>query len=157
MRRKDREVTDVGQIRAILDACKTCHLAMVDHGQPYVIPLNYGYSLEDGVLTLFFHSAKEGRKIDILRENASVCFEMCNEGDLLFSANPPCETVCCFASVHGFGQAQFIEDAAEKCAALSVLMKHQAQADIVFTPEQVERVCVFQVVSDNFTGKQKAH
>ena len=156
MRRKDREVTDFGELRSILNACKTCHLAMVDHGRPYVIPLSYAYTLEGGVLTLIFHSAPEGRKIDILRENASVCFEMCHEGDLFFSEDTPCSSACFYESVHGFGQAQFIEDDAEKCAALTLLMKHQTQADIPFTPAQAERVCLFQVVSESFTGKRKA-
>ena len=50
--------------------------AMVDKGLPYVIPLNFGYKIEDNSLVLFFHSAREGRKIDILKEYNAVCFEM---------------------------------------------------------------------------------
>lgn len=72
MRRKDREVTDITEIKDILDLCKTCHLAMVDNNMPYVIPLSYGYEMQDGTLTVYFHSAAEGKKIDILKNNGSI-------------------------------------------------------------------------------------
>jgi len=155
MRRKDREVTDIAQIKQILDDCKTCHLAMVDRGQPYVVPLNYGYTLQDETLTLFFHSAKEGRKIEILRENNAVCFVMCKEGEPIFAKETPCSSGYYFSSVHGFGTGAFIDDVDEKCDALTLLMKHQVNTHIAFTPSQADSVCVFKVVSTDFTGKMK--
>jgi nitroimidazol reductase NimA-like FMN-containing flavoprotein (pyridoxamine 5'-phosphate oxidase superfamily) len=45
MIRKDREVTDINSIEEILKQCKTCHVAMVDDGLPYVVPLSYGYKI----------------------------------------------------------------------------------------------------------------
>ena len=155
MRRKDREVTDINQIKSILDDCKTCHLAMVDEGQPYVVPLNYAYLIDDNGLTLFFHSAIEGRKIKILRENNAVCFEMSKEGEPIFAEKTPCNSGYYYASVHGFGHVQFIEDVDEKCSALTLLMKHQANIDAYFTPDQANSVCVFKVTSTDFTGKAK--
>ena len=157
MRRKDREVTDTHQIKKILDDCKTCHLAMVDKGQPYVIPLSYAYLLNDNSLTLFFHSANEGRKINILRENNAVCFEMSNEGEPIFAEKTPCNSGYFFSSVHGFGHAQFVGNIDEKCSALTLLMKHQANLDVDFMPDQVAGVCVFKVSSTDFTGKIKPH
>ena len=59
MRRKEREVTDIKEIREVLDSCKVCRLGIADEGGAYIVPLNYGYRLEDGVLTLYFHGAKE--------------------------------------------------------------------------------------------------
>lgn len=58
-------------------------LAMVDNDRPYVVPLNYGYTYENGTLTLYFHCAAEGRKIDILKTNSDVCFEMDGEHKLI--------------------------------------------------------------------------
>lgn len=155
MRRKDREVTDINQIKKILDDCKTCHLAMADKGQPYVIPLSYAYLIDEGALSLFFHSAKEGRKISILQENNAVCFAISCEGEPIISEKTPCNSGYYFSSVHGFGNAQFIEDIHEKCAALKLLMKQQAKLEVDFTPAQVDSVCVFKVVSRDFTGKMK--
>ena len=157
MRRKDREVTDLTGIEDILLQCKTCHLAMVDEGVPYVVPLSYGYRFLDGrVLELYLHSALQGRKLDILRRNAAVCFEMSFEGEPV-RAETACEFGYYFASVIGFGEAVFIEDEAEKCAALSAIVRHQAGQDVEFTAEQAGGVCVFKVVSSDFAGKRKPH
>lgn len=155
MRRSDRQVTDFGKIKQILDDCKTCHLAMVDNGQPYVIPLSYAYTIDNEVLTLYFHSAKEGRKISVLHKNNTVCFEMCNEGVPVFAAKTPCNSGYYYSSVHGFGSVYFIDDISEKCSALSLLMNHQANIKFDFTTEQVDSVCVFKVISTDFTGKMK--
>ena len=155
MRRSDREITDIGQIRQILDTCKTCHLAMVDNGLPYVVPLSYSYVMSNGALTLYFHSAKEGRKISILHENNAVGFEMCFEGEPVFAEKTPCNSGYYYASVAGAGSAYFIDDMDEKRAALALLTKHQANIAVDFTPEQADSVCVFKVLSTDFTGKTK--
>ena len=155
MRREDREVTDINQIDKILSGCRICHLAMMDDDQPYVIPLSYAHQLDNGVLTLFFHSAREGRKIRILQKNNSVCFVMSNEGELSFSEETPCKSGYFFSSVHGFGIAKFVDDVDEKCLALKLLMKHQAKIDVDFVPSQADGVCVFKVVSTDFIGKMK--
>ena len=156
MRRNDREVTDIKGIEEILQECKTCHIAMVDRGTPYVVPLSYGYKILDGnVLELYFHSALEGRKLEVLKRNNKVCFEMSYEGEPVHSETP-CNSGYYFASVIGFGEAVFIEDIGEKYEALSVMFKHQTGKDVVFTAEQAGSVCVFKVVSSDFTGKKKS-
>ena len=155
MRRKDREVTDIDGIEEILLQCKTCHVAMVDNGSPYVVPLSYGYKILSGnTLELYFHSALEGRKLDVLRRNNKVCFEMSNEGDPV-QAEIPCNSGYYFTSVVGYGEAVFIENAEEKCKALSIIFSHQVGKNITFSPEQASSVCVFKIVSTDFTGKKK--
>jgi len=155
MRRKDREITDIKDIEEILLRCKICHVAMVDDGSPYVVPLSYGYNLLNGkVLELYFHSALEGRKLDVLKRNSKVCFEMSYEGEPIHSETP-CNSGYYYASVIGFGEAVFIEDVERKCQALSVMFKHQTGMDVPFSDEQVETVCIFKIVSTNYTGKKK--
>lgn len=157
MRRKDREVVEIKKIREIIEACKTCHLAMVDENMPYVIPLSFGYEMKDNELTLYFHSAGSGRKIDVLTKNNNVCFEMCCEGEPVFAKETPCNSGYYFSSVHGFGNVEFVEDVREKCHALTLLMKRQAGEDIAFTEQQADSVCVYKVCTKEFTGKRKAH
>jgi len=155
MRRKDREVTDIGEMEEILRLCRTCHVAMVDNGTPYVVPLSYGYRLlADNVLELFFHSALEGKKLDILKSNTNVCFEMAHEGEPVHSETP-CNSGYYYSSIIGFGQVVFVEDVVEKCKALSIMFSHQSGREVIFTDEQAQGVCVFKVVSKDFTGKQK--
>ena len=156
MRRKDREITDMNSIEEILLQCKTCHVAMIDGDTPYLVPLSYGYKLLDGsVMELYFHSALEGRKLDVLKRNNKVCFEMSSEGEPVYSETP-CNSGYYYASVIGFGEAVFIDDAKEKCDALSIMFKHQSGKDVAITTEQGESVCVFKVVSTDFTGKKKS-
>jgi len=157
VRRKDREVTDVNSIEEILRLCRTCHVAMVDNGEPYVVPLSYGYRILDGsVLELYFHSALKGRKLDVLKRNNKVCFEMAFEGKPVH-AETPCKSGYYFSSVIGLGKVVFIEDVSEKCGMLSVLYKHQFGNDVSFTAKEAAGVCVFKIVSTDFTGKKKPH
>lgn len=154
MRRKDREVTNMKEIKEILDLCKTCHVAMVDDGRPYLVPLSYGYELDGDILTLYFHSAKEGRKIDIWKKNNRACFEMSDEGELIY-AETPCNSGYYFSSVIGYGDVVFIEDEKEKCRALSKMFEQQTKDVIDFDVQQAETVCVYKIVSTDFTGKRK--
>lgn len=113
MRRKDREITDICAILELVSECKVCRLAMTDGGVPYIVPLNYGYEYADGALTFYFHSAKEGRKLEILKKNPAVCLELDGRGELVEAANP-CAYGYTFASVIGTGNVEFIEYTEEK-------------------------------------------
>ena len=69
MTRREFEVTDPEVIRDILDSSSYLHLGLVDDGMPYVVPMNYGYTLEEGKLVLYLHSATKGYKLDVIRKN----------------------------------------------------------------------------------------
>ncbi len=71
MRRTDREVKDTAEIMKIIEKCDVCRLGLSDGNVPYVVPMNYGYEYSDGKLTLYFHGAKEGKKLQIIQNNAS--------------------------------------------------------------------------------------
>ena len=154
MRRKDREITGADGIREILDLCKTAAVAMIDGDAPYVVPLSYGYELEDGRLTLYFHCAKEGRKLDILRRNDRVCFTVFEEGELS-PGKAPCNTGYYFSSVIGSGTAEIIEDPDEKRYALQKMYARQAGRTVEFTAAQAAPLAVIRIVSTDYTGKRK--
>jgi nitroimidazol reductase NimA-like FMN-containing flavoprotein (pyridoxamine 5'-phosphate oxidase superfamily) len=166
MRRKDREVLGDENIAKIIEQCTTCHVAMMDDadtGMPYVIPLSFGYSLEGGVLELYFHCAHVGKKLDCIRKNPNVAFSMCVEKRIEIHEDNYCKSGRFYASVVGQGKAEIVEDSAKKCRGLSLLMERQA-ADapqfavprkFEFTPEQAATVTVFKITSTNFTGKAK--
>lgn len=155
MRRKDREINDINVITSILDMCKTASVAMIDNDVPYVIPLNYGYEIKDNILVLYFHCAKEGRKIDILKHNNRVCFTIFSEGEPLHSETP-CNSGYYYSSIIGNGVVEFIENPVEKRYALSKMFAHQSGRNVEFTETQADTVCVFKIVAMDYTGKQKA-
>jgi len=125
---------------------------MKDETGLYIVPMNFGYSFDGNQLVLFFHSAKQGRKIDSLKANNEVCFEMDCEHKLL-DADTACNYGFYFKSVIGNGQAEFIDDIEEKKSALSVLMKHQTGQDFTFDDKMAGIVTVFKIVASSFTGK----
>jgi len=152
MRRKDREVTDLSRINELLSGCKVCRMAMCDGSKPYVVALNFGYTEADGVFTFYFHSAKEGRKLDILKANPAVCLELDWAGDVVESPNP-CAYGYQFASVIAEGSVEFLEEDDDKAAALSCLMLHMTGKEFAFTPQMTRGVCVYKVKADSLTCK----
>ncbi len=149
MRRKDREITDKQDIEKFIKASHVCRLAMVDGKIPYIVPLNFGY--QNGVL--FFHSAPEGRKIDILRQNPNVCFEM-DELVRFKKAKLPCDWGIEYKSVIGSGTAEFLDDIEEKTAALNIIMSQYSGRQFEYSSEMVDKTIVIKVIIGQMTGKQ---
>ena len=125
MRRKDREITGRENIEPVLQACKTCRLAMTADGMPYVIPLNFGYTWDETGLTIYFHSGVKGKKIDALRADPRVCFEMDTEMGLTGEGDLACRYSFAFASVVGYGSIQFAQNNEEKRRGFDIIMQHQ--------------------------------
>ena len=151
---RERLITDIEKIREILDSSKVIHLGMVDADEPYVVPMNYGYTLEDGKLTLWLHGAKRGRKLDILQANPKVFFEMeCAlepfEGDIA------CRYGMSYSSIMGRGTAVITEDVEEKKKALSALMKTQTGKSFEFEDKMVSIVSVIRIDVTDFTAKHR--
>ena len=155
MRRKDRQITDLEAIRAILDKAKVLHLAMIDGDRPYAVPLNYGYTLENGALTLYLHSAREGRKLDVLRQNDRVAFVLETNVSQVSGGDIPCKYGEAYASVMGEGTAVLLDDPVQKIEALQILMKTQTGREFAFTPAMAESVAVIRVNVDSFTAKAR--
>jgi len=152
--RREREVTDMEDIIGILDGTKIVHIAMVDNGEPYMVPMNFGYLMQDGKLTLYLHGAKTGKKIDILRVNPKVFFEL--ECDTVsFDGKIACQYGMAYASVMGKGTAVLVEDVEEKKYGLSVLMKSQTGKDFEFTDRMVSIVQVIRIDVESYTAKRR--
>ena len=154
MRRKDRKVEDKKTIISILDTCKTAIIAMIDQNTPYVLPLSYGYEQKDDSFILYFHCAKEGRKIEILKSNNKVSFTIFHEGEASLS-EIPCNSGYYYSSIVGDGVAEFVEDTADKRHALNKIFIQQFGKDIAFSDAQANSVCIFKIIVKNYTGKQK--
>lgn len=154
MRRQDRAVTNHQQIREILEHCQVCRLAMADAQGLYIVPMNYGFTLEREQLTLYFHSAQVGRKIDALTATPQVAFEM-DGGGQLTGTGAACNYSFNYECITGTGTVHFCTTAAEKIAGLQAIMTHMAGKEFSFTDSMVENVCVFRVVADSYSAKAR--
>ena len=154
MTKRELQVTDEGQIRAILDTAKVLHLGLCVDNEPYVVPMNYGYTMEDGKLTLYLHCAVRGKELDMMRANPNVFFEMdCDH--LPFEGETPCQYGLAYSSVMGRGTATIVEDVEEKMQAMSVLMKTQTQKDFEFNERLVSIVTVVRIDVAEYTAKKR--
>lgn len=145
MRRQDRRITDPAMICAVLDKCRTLHLGLVEDGRVYIVPLNYGWTEENGRYILYAHSAAEGRKIDLIRGGADVGFEM-ETGVEYFDADTACGWGNRYESIIGEGRATLLETPEEKRQALTAIMAHySARKDYTFEDAMVNLVQVIQI------------
>lgn len=150
MRKADREIVDPSAIRAIMEEARVCRIGLCDKGTPYVVPMNFGL----GVNCLFLHCATEGRKIDILRQNDRVCFEM----DLLREikkGQESCGWGARYESVIGFGRAILIEPPAEKRFALDRIMDHYGAPEPFAYPDDIlAKTTVIRIEIESIRGKR---
>ena len=154
MTKRELQITDEQQICAILDASKVLHLGLAVNNEPYVVPMNYGYKMEDGKLTVYLHCAQQGKKLDILRANPKVFFEM--DCDWLpFEGEKPCQYGLSYSSVMASGTATIVEDVEEKKMAMSLLMKTQTGKDFSFEDRLVSIVTVVRIDVAEYTAKHR--
>ena len=154
MTKRERQIFDLAQIKAILDTAKVLHLGLAVDNMPYVVPMNYGYSMEEGQLTLYLHSAVRGKKLDMIRANPNVFFEMdCDR--IPFEGEMPCQYGLAYSSIMGRGVATIVEDVEEKKKAMSLLMKTQTEKDFEFQDRLVSAVAVIRIDVSEYTAKKR--
>ena len=154
--KREREVTDMEEIISILDKAKVLHLGLVDGDEPYVVPMNYGYIMEDGKLTVYLHGAKVGRKLDVMIANPKVFFEL--DCDIVpFEGKTACNYGITYASVMGRGMAVIVDDenTEEKIKGLKVLMKTQTGRDFEITDKMAGIVSVIRIDVSDYTAKKR--
>ena len=149
MRRKEKQITRTADIEQILQQGQVCRLGFADRNVPYIVPMNYGY--QDSAL--YFHSAPEGRKIDLIRANPLVCFEVDELVKMNTAANA-CDWGVSFKSVIGTGTARLLETPAEKKAGLDIIMAQYSGRSFNYPEEKLAKTAVIQVSIHEMTGKQ---
>ena len=145
---KSRIITSPDEINAIIGKCQVCHVAMIDNeGKPYVLPFNFGF--ENGVI--YFHSSRNGKKIDILQNHPSICVAFSCDY-LLRSQNK--EVACSYSmkyrSVLAYGKVEFIEDHDQKMKALAIVMKNYTSQEFLLNPPSVREVCCLNMKVEKF-------
>lgn len=148
MRKAQREIKDKSLVEALLRRCRIMHLALWDGERPYAVTVNFGYA--DGAV--FFHCAREGRKIECLRQNGLASFQAVAEHELVRQVKG-CGYTTHYKSISGFGRARELTDPAEKAAALDVIMAQHDGPTGQYPPEILERTAVVRIDVEEMTGK----
>ena len=154
MTKREYKITDEGEIRRVLDSAKVLRLGIAVDNVPYIYPMNYGYTMEDGKLSLYLRSAVKGDKLDLLRKNPNVCFELdCDH--VPFEGKIACQYGLAYSAISGRGRAVLVEDVEEKMEAMSVLMKTQTGKDFQFNERLVSIVAVIRLDVTGFSAKYR--
>ena len=151
MRRSDREIKDIAAILDIISSCSCCRIGFSDNGEIYIVPLSFGYEYSNEALTLWFHSASEGRKISLSASSPVVGFEM-DTGYAVHLSDSPCKCSASFDSVIGTGTITIVSSEEEKFHGLQQIMKHTAGT----MPEQfasMDKVTVLRLDVRSFSCK----
>ncbi len=154
MTRREREVTDINEIIKILDTAKVLHLGLCIENEPYVVPMNYGYTMDGDKLTVYLHGARRGKKLDMMRENPNVFFELCCD-ITPFEGDVACRYGITYSSVMGKGRAEIVENIEEKKRGLTLLMKTQTGKDFSFEDRMAEVVSVIRIDVSEYTAKHR--
>ena len=154
MRRQDREIKDPEKILSIIAACPYCHLGFSDQGKPYVVPVNFGHTVEGGRHVFYFHGAAEGRKVDLVRRNGWAGFEL-DTGYRLQGAEAACGYTAAFQSVIGEGPIRVVETAEEKRRGLAAIMRQATCCgDWTFPDAAGDAVCVLRLDAEELSCKE---
>lgn len=148
-RRAEREIRDRREIEAVIREARVCRLGLADGGEPYVVPLCFGWDGE----ALYFHGDAAGTKMEILARNDRVCVEL-DVVDGMVEAARACAWSIGYRSVMLFGRARIVEDHEEKRRALACIMSQYSSGAHDFSDESVRRTAIVKVTVERMSGKR---
>lgn len=148
MRRFKQQLPEA-EVRQILTEATNGVLSLVDAaGEPYGVPMSFVY---DGRQTIYFHCAREGRKMDCIRHERRASFCIVALDDVR-----PAEFTTYFRSVVVDGRIAVVEERSEVVEALRLLGAkyapgHDSGTEIA---KGLERVAVLRLTIGSASGKE---
>ena len=149
MRRSDKKISESKIIQEILTKSNICRLAFFDENYPYIVPLNFGY--KDNAL--YFHCALEGKKLDLIKKNNKVAFEI-EQSHEIIKDEVSCKWTTKYRSIIGNGKIYIISDKNEKIRGLNIIMQQHGKHDNIYNKNAVKNVFVLKLEIENLTAKQ---
>ena len=154
LRRKEKAIDNADELAHILENCKYITVAMCQDNEPYLVTLSHGYDRERNCL--YFHCAKEGKKIDILQNNNVVWGQALLDSGY---AQGSCDHL--YATAQFRGQIVFIDDFNEKKHALEVMIETleddpQKVMEAQLTEKSILGVQIGRIDIEDMSGKKSA-
>jgi uncharacterized protein len=153
MRRKERNIPEIELIEDIILKADVCRIALADKNVPYIVTMNFGYTC-DPERRLYFHCAREGRKLEMIRKNSYVCFEM-DIDHQLYQGSKGCDWGMKYRSVIGYGNISIISSKEDKTAGMNSIMKHYGGGkEFTFDDAVFEKTTILRLDITEMTGKK---
>lgn len=153
MRRSDKEIDDRGAINDVVRGCRVCHLGLAANDEPYVVPISFGY---DGA-AVYFHTAKRGKKIDMITANPRACVEFEHKIELVTHDDDACAWTFSFESAIGFGTIVEMISTEDRIHGLNQIMRHYSGRDWEYAGPVLQSTRVWRLDLETLTGKKSEH
>lgn len=152
MRRKDREIGDIRAVVDLLSDCDTLRVAMNGAPYPYIVPVSFGLENGGDLPRIYFHSAREGEKVERLATDANVCIEADRPMGVQRTAHG---ITARYESVIGFGRCERVEDPDEIVRALKLICAHYGETDYpVDRCRGLANTAVYRITLTSLSGKR---
>ncbi len=152
MRRRDKEIANYQEVEELLSNALVGRLGTCFDNIPYITPVNFVYDKNK----IFFHSSHEGRKIENIKHNQQVCFEIDEFMSIIPGMRMPCGSRTKYKSVIVFGDIRAVVDIDEKTVALNKLIeKYAPEAPrLPHSSDAANRTNILAIVVKEITAKQ---
>jgi uncharacterized protein len=153
MRRDERNISDIQLIEDIIKKADVCRIALANGNIPYIVALNFGYTLSPEN-RLYFHCASEGKKLEMIKENSYACFEM-DIDHAIYSGMKGCDWGMKYSSVVGYGHISIITGKEDRMYGLNCIMRHYGgEKEYSFDDKVLERTTILRLDITEMTGKK---
>ena len=150
VRRKDREITDPGEMNQVLKSTKYVTVALCIDNEPYLVSLSHGF--DEKQTCLYFHCATEGKKLVYLKSNNKVW----GQAVLDYGVTDDCDYA--YTCVHFSGRILLVDDLTEKQHAIEVMVRQLSanpEAKLAkIKPEKLAKTTMGRIDIDYMTGKK---
>lgn len=146
-------MSELKAIKEIISKADVCRIALANGDIPYIVALNFGYS-DEGLRKLYFHCANEGRKLEMIRKNNFVCFQMDAEHQI-YKGEQGCDWGMKYSSVVGYGNITIISEPDLKKTGLNCIMaKYGGEKEYSYDEKVLERTTILSLEIKEMTGKK---
>lgn len=154
MRRNDREIKSLDKLILIMKACDVCRVAFFDNEYPYIVPLNFGFNVHDEKVTLYFHGANEGKKMELMQKNPHVCFEMDTSHEFLYQEEA-CNSTMKYMSIIGNGILTNVIKEEKEVGLRAIMNQYVMEESYHFNEKMIQHTNVWKLEVTSITGKAR--
>ena len=156
VRKKERQITDQKMIEEFLEEQKIIRIGYYDkeNDEVYIVPINYGYTVNDGQFIFYMHGAKKGRKYELSKDGPNVGFEIDGNYELISGGDIACKHSAKYQSIIWNGKLELVNDIEEKKNALNIIMEHTTgRSGFEYNPKMLENVGIYKLTATKLTCK----
>ncbi|CAD6080829.1 pyridoxamine 5'-phosphate oxidase family protein [Escherichia coli] len=147
-------VSNFSKIIKVIEMNKVCRIAINDQLSPYIVPVNFGYEIQNNQWVFWFHGARTGKKMKLIRKNPYVSIEI-DCGHQLIEAEEACDYSYSYSSIIASGKAKIVQDYKEIKHGMDRIMQQvTTENGFNYREDMMKAVCVVRIECTTLTCRQ---